>query len=204
MPNINDPHRAQLIKNMAKRESIAAAEALLEKAVDYQDKKRIKTATSMLHDILTENFSSAADIHKKLGYATDVNQAWQHGYAGIVIPLDKSKTRDAFYSSKRGENMRPVECKPEDCATCFWRSWCEMKESFDLFREVDRSIQKAKDLMKAYHGKSSVETRGEAEAHHSPSLPQPIETEEMIRKREDWRVIRKHAKDILEKAKRNN
>lgn len=211
MPECGDPERAKLILGMAKRESIAAAEAVLEKGVAYQDKKRIETATAMLQDILNENRDSARK--------NDIRQAWDHGYDGVVIPF--SKSRDAFFSTKRGENLRAAPCKPEDCKTCFWKVWCEVKESFDFMKKVNETLEvgrklvaeseaklRHRDTKQTWNAESSVEAdRGKAgEAGRRLSLPRSVETEGKAecQRRRDWRIVRKMAKDTLDKARRDN
>lgn len=128
MPNCNDQQRARLIYSAARRCSLVAAERLLERAIAQRDSSTIKTATAMIDHAL----SVKADPYE--------------GY--IRIDKHARSVTDAFYSTKKGEALRPIECRESDCPSCFWRSWCEAKEHFDIMKEVDRTIQRSKDLLR--------------------------------------------------------
>jgi len=85
---------------MAKRHSIAATEVLLEHAVKHRDAQKIKIATSMLQHALLVKPDPYIRIDRKGKVAHDAYQG----------------------------QLRPHECKPEDCQGCFWLTWCEMKK----------------------------------------------------------------------------
>lgn len=123
MPKCNDKERQRLIWAMAKRSSLAAAEAVLEDAVKFRDAEQIKTATAMIQHALSVKPNPYEDY--------------------IMIDAETGQpATDAFY----GE-LRPVKCKPEDCEDCFWKIWCEMKESFDTLIEADAVIKRGKELL---------------------------------------------------------
>lgn len=140
MPKVNDVQRARLIDSMARRESIHVAEALLEEAIQYRDAKLVKTAASMLHSVLTA--TTSYDSYIKLD---------KHGKARkrrLPVVRAVEFVPDAFHSTKKGESLRPFPCKPEDCMSCFWRVWCQMKETFDLLKEADQALKRGRELLK--------------------------------------------------------
>lgn len=63
MPNQYDSVRAQLVNRMAKHSSVVGVEALLENAVKYRDTEKIKTATSMLQNVLSTKTKSTGDAY---------------------------------------------------------------------------------------------------------------------------------------------
>lgn len=159
MPNCQDKAREALIQGIARTESLHVAQLCLENAVAKKDHYTITVASELIQDIL--NGKRGGNKERKLDSGRFVALD-KHGniiesrrdrirkytdyvqgkYDGVTFPFAKDMQR-----SRKSKRLRPVKCKPEDCPSCFWRRWCEMKSDYDFIDQATRTLDLSRKLV---------------------------------------------------------